>query len=139
MRAAKKPMYRTGGPLGPGDDVPVEGVSMLPTAEVVGDFEPQDDDERKIYDNLGVEGVMALREMKGRSVVAAINLQKISCCPFLRQAWPLRLAQERWSWVASQPSTDLKWLKVSSNSLPGMLMSLGTLDLRAACVPSRRR
>ena len=29
MRAAKKPMYRTGGPLGPGDDVPVEGVSML--------------------------------------------------------------------------------------------------------------
>ena len=65
MRAAKKPMYRTGGPLGPGDDVPVEGVSMLPTAEVVADFEPQDDDERKIYDNLGVEGVMALREMKG--------------------------------------------------------------------------
>ncbi len=38
---------------------------MLPTAEVVGDFEPQDEDEKKIYDNLGVKGVMALREMKG--------------------------------------------------------------------------
>jgi hypothetical protein len=65
MRAAKKRIYQNGGPLGPGDDLPVEGISMLPTAEVVGNFEPQDEDEKKIYDNLGVKGVMALRDMKG--------------------------------------------------------------------------
>lgn len=65
MRPTKKRLYQNGGPLGPGDDKPVEGVSMLPTAEVAAQFEPRDEDEAKIYANLGVEGVMALRDMKG--------------------------------------------------------------------------
>jgi hypothetical protein len=65
MRAAKKRLYQNGGPLGPGDDRPVEGISMLPTAEVAAQFEPRDEDEAKVYANLGVEGVMALRDMKG--------------------------------------------------------------------------
>lgn len=38
---------------------------MLPTAEVSAQFEPRDEDEAKVYSNLGVEGVMALRDMKG--------------------------------------------------------------------------
>ena len=65
MKARKKRLYQNGGPLGPGDDRPVEGVSMLPTAEVTAQFEPRDEDEAKVYANLGVEGVMALRDMKG--------------------------------------------------------------------------
>ena len=65
MKVKKKKKYQNGGLLGPGDDRPVEGVSMLPTAEVTAQFQPRDEDEAKVYANLGVEGVMALRNMKG--------------------------------------------------------------------------
>lgn len=57
--------YEHGGPHDPVKDILSNQVQMLPTAEVVGDFVPRDEDEAKIYRNLGVQGVMDLREMKG--------------------------------------------------------------------------
>tara|TARA_R100001591_G_scaffold5050_1_gene11355 strand:+ start:6248 stop:7147 length:900 start_codon:yes stop_codon:yes gene_type:complete len=57
--------YEHGGPHDPVKDILSNQVHMLPAAEVVGDFVPRDEDEAKIYRNLGVQGVMDLRGMKG--------------------------------------------------------------------------
>ena len=40
-------------------------VVPLMGTEIVGEFEPRDEEEAKVYKNLGFEGVMQLREMKG--------------------------------------------------------------------------
>lgn len=40
-------------------------VVPLMGTEIVGEFEPRDEEEAKVYKNLGFEGVMRLREMKG--------------------------------------------------------------------------
>tara|TARA_A100001515_G_scaffold56801_5_gene44736 strand:+ start:11127 stop:12044 length:918 start_codon:yes stop_codon:yes gene_type:complete len=60
-----KVRYEHGGDHDPVKDVLSSQVFMLPTAEVATDFVPRDEDEAKIYRNLGVQGVMDLRDMKG--------------------------------------------------------------------------
>ena len=52
MKVKKKKKYQNGGLLGPGDDRPVEGVSMLPTAEVTAQFNPVMKTKRKFTPTL---------------------------------------------------------------------------------------